>query len=59
MSIAPLTVRVWRAILLTASHHYCKGWERHGKIPNGQTVIVEGDDVTVHINRRIDRKGIF
>lgn len=49
----------WKAILLTASHRYCKGWERKGKIPNGQTVVVEGDDVIVHINRRIDRRDVL
>ena len=54
-----MTTNFWRAILLTASHRYCKGWERKGKTPNGQTVVVEGDDVVVQINRRIDRKGIF
>lgn len=52
-------IAFWKALLLTASQHYCKGWERKGKLPNGQTVIVEGDDVVVQINRRIDRKGIF
>lgn len=51
-----LSSRFWGSILLTASNKYVRGWERRGKQPNGQTVIVENENVEVRINRRLERR---
>ena len=49
-----ITAKFWCAIILFASHHYCKWWEKMTNSPNGKTVIVDDYRTYVQINRKID-----